>query len=748
MPVELSQFRRVATVLGVLAVGLFLYCAPARAGSLGSANFFHGFHVPNGGGESCSSPGSTENMSDMLSGDIGADIIRVQCYWSSYETGPGEYSTSFLEGLLNRARNAQANSGNANIRLLVNLDLGGWVEWMDTAGYALASSRHESPYYRYYPTSVKGLEAYGRAMAKILKYLHSHGVSAFIETPNEPDVGGPSDPIPAEKVGQMAGQAVSFAALEGLQLNNQTGPAILVGSVLTNGSGNNLLGTDWSTGKWREGTDAEYFWEVQQMTDYTIEQWWKEVPGGPAYANTLMGTWRPSFHAYPHLGETEETPCSKADNNLQDHKGDRTGAAALTTIEGELVPLLETIDNGKRWWLTETGMTSFKTNPAVTKESSSECKKRREEGGDSYGKSQQSEFYKSFVAKFNERVASGNALWNRFEGVAFFWPQDFAAENSAYAGFGVHWPAAAPNCGLPYPCQKPAAVTFNQYYSDAESLPPSGWTKENIGPNSNCGGSGEAEPAISSWGPGRLDLFVCGTNKSLWHRWWEKEIGWSAWENLGGVLTSPPSAVSWGKNRIDVVARAQYGETYHWAWNGSSWSSENIGGAPKGAPCVSSRGVGYLSVFERGGDDALWVRSLNPGTGWTAGWVSLGGGLSSAPACVSWGSSRIDVVVRGTSGDYWLDSWNGTSWSWENLGGSFSSPPAIASRGEGKLDVFGRGTYGDLWIRSLSSGSWGEWVNMGGYTTSGPSAVAWGPNRLDVVNSSEGNSIAHWFWGE
>lgn len=685
----------------------------------------------------------------MLAGDIGADILRVHCYWNSFETGPNEYSTPFLEGLVNRARAAQANSENANIRLLVNLDLSGNIEWMNSAGYALQHSLFETSVARYYPTSAKGLEAYGRAMAKILKYLHSRGISAFVETPNEPNFKGPADQIPAEKIGQMAGQAVSYAALEGLQLNNQTGPAVLVGSVLAGPSKGNLIGVNWGTGEWRKGSDAEYFWEVQHMADFTIEQWWKEVPGGPAYANTLKGTWRPSFHAYPGLGEPESTPCSNNGDSLQDHQGNRTAAAALTTVENELVPLLEVINNGKRWWLTETGMSSFKTDPSVHTESPAQCATRRSEGGSAYGKTQQKEFFKSFWSNFNAKVVSSNPLWNRFEGVVFFQPQDFAGEGTAYAGFGAHWPAAAPNCGLPYPCQKPAAVTFSQYYSSAESLPPSGWTKENIGPNSNCGGAGEAEPAISSWGPGRLDLFVCGTNNALWHRWWEKEVGWSAWENLGGYLTSPPAAVSWGKNRIDVVARAKFGETYHWAWSGSAWSSENIGGLSKGAPCVSSRGVGILDVFVRGQDDALWIRSLLPGTGWQPGWTSLGGGLSSAPACVSWGSNRIDIVARGTWNDYWHWAWNGATWSAENIYGSWTSPPAIASRGVGTIDVFGRGTYGDLWKKTLSPGSgWGEWVNMGGYLTSGPSAVAWGPNRLDVVNSSEGNSIAHWSWGE
>jgi hypothetical protein len=761
-----SRLGHFGLLLLASALLLGALTTPSQAGSLGTVPYYHGFSAPNQG--SCWAPQPADSMGDNISGQIGSNTLRLQCYWSEYETGPNEYSSAFLEGLLSRVRTAQANSSNSNVRLLVNLDLPGsekfeWpasVTWMNLAGYGMQSATHETNIYRWYPTSAKGLEAYGRAMAKILKYLHSRGVSAFIETPNEPNISGPSDQVPAERIGQMAGQAVSFAAAEGLQLNSERGPAILAGAILI-GTLNpqspdykkhqeNLVRTDWSTGKFVKGNDAEYFWEVQHMADYTIEQWWKSIPGGPSFATTLIGTWRPSFHAYPELGETEEHPCMKENDNLQDHKGNRTATEALGTVEAKLSSVMGVISNNKRWWLTETGMTSYKTDPNLHTESPAQCKSRRETGGNTYGRTQQSEFFKKFASTFKGKVEGSTAHWNRFEGVTFFLPQDFNIGDTfdAYPGYGVHWPGSASNCNKLYPCRKQAAETFNSYYSDAESLPPSGWTKENIGPGSNCGGSGQAEPAITSWGQGRLDLFVCGSNSHLWHRWWDSNVGWSAWEDMGGVLTSPPSAVSWEPNRIDVVARAQYGEIYHWAWNGSSWSNENIQGVSKGAPSVSSRGKAMLDVFVRGTDDALWIKSLYPGTGWT-GWNKVGGGLSAAPSSVSWGSNRIDVIVRGTYNDYWHAWWAGSSWNWENLGGSFTSPPAVSSRGVNALDVYGRGTYGDLWHRTLIPGvGWAAWENMGGYMTSGPSAVSWGSERIDIVNSSTDYSIAHWAWGK
>jgi hypothetical protein len=35
-----------------------------------------------------------------------------------------------------------------------------------------------------------------------------------------------------------------------------------------------------------------------------------------------------------------------------------------------------------------------------------------------------------------------------------------------------------------------------------------------------------------------------------WHKWWDG--AWGGWESLGGVATSEPTVVSWGKGRLDI----------------------------------------------------------------------------------------------------------------------------------------------------------------------------------------------------
>ena len=59
----------------------------------------------------------------------------------------------------------------------------------------------------------------------------------------------------------------------------------------------------------------------------------------------------------------------------------------------------------------------------------------------------------------------------------------------------------------------------------------------------SLGGTITAGPAVSSWAPGRLDVFAKGADNALWHKWCDG--GWHDWESLGGVIDNEPAAVSW-----------------------------------------------------------------------------------------------------------------------------------------------------------------------------------------------------------
>jgi hypothetical protein len=161
----------------------------------------------------------------------------------------------------------------------------------------------------------------------------------------------------------------------------------------------------------------------------------------------------------------------------------------------------------------------------------------------------------------------------------------------------------------------------------------------------NLGGFCTDGVGVSSWAANRLDCFVIGNNRHLYHKWWNGS-SWHGWEDLGGNLYSAPAAVSWGPNRIDVFALGGNRAMYHKWWNGSSWHGwENLGGFCTDGVGVSSWAANRLDCFVIGNNRHLYHKWWN-GSSWH-GWEDLGGNLYSAPAAVSWGLNRIDVFALG-----------------------------------------------------------------------------------------------------
>ena len=129
------------------------------------------------------------------------------------------------------------------------------------------------------------------------------------------------------------------------------------------------------------------------------------------------------------------------------------------------------------------------------------------------------------------------------------------------------------------------------------------------------GGGAIDNPACCSWGGNRLDLFVCGSDNQLWHKWIDDKGITHDWESRGGGLSSGPTATAlMAKGRIDVFVRAPdrsiwvntltEGHTDHGKWSG--WKS--YGGRSLSGPSACSR-VGSLQVFVFGEDGKIWSRS-------------------------------------------------------------------------------------------------------------------------------------------
>jgi hypothetical protein len=178
------------------------------------------------------------------------------------------------------------------------------------------------------------------------------------------------------------------------------------------------------------------------------------------------------------------------------------------------------------------------------------------------------------------------------------------------------------------------------------------------------------EPALASWGPNRLDLFVRGVDNTLWHLPYTGS--WGAWENLAGILTSSPTAAAWGANRLDVFARGYDNELWHLPYAGSWGTWERIGGLQlDSAPSAVAPASGQLQVFARGIDQALWQRTYNGS--WST-WSSLGGTLTAAPSATTWGAGRINVAIRDSNFYLQFRYFNGSAWNnwWSYLGGTRS----------------------------------------------------------------------------
>src|SRR5579859_5882301 len=244
---------------------------------------------------------------------------------------------------------------------------------------------------------------------------------------------------------------------------------------------------------------------------------------------------------------------------------------------------------------------------------------------------------------------------------------------------------------------------------------------------------------VVAWGANRLDVFVLGTNRALFHKWWNG----SAWgpsltgyEAQSGICESVPQAVAWGPNRLDVFVTGTDSQLFHKWWNGSAWGPsltgyERQGGIIVGQPEVVSWGPNRLDVFVIGTDRALYHKWWD-GNAWgpsLTGYERLGGVCMSAPRAVAWGPNRLDIFVIGTDGALYHKWWNGSAWGpsltgYERMGGICVGQPEVVSSGPNRLDVFVIGTDRALYHKWWDGSAWGPsltgYERMGGICVGQP----------------------------
>lgn len=222
------------------------------------------------------------------------------------------------------------------------------------------------------------------------------------------------------------------------------------------------------------------------------------------------------------------------------------------------------------------------------------------------------------------------------------------------------------------PNSKKKNALWHKYW-DGSSWKPNGKRLEYLG------GDFISEPAVVSWGPGRLDIFAVDRKRNLLHKYFDGGK-WVGWEILGEKIASTPTAVSWGVNRLDVFGVRADGKLYHKYWDGSQWSDwEDFGGRFDATVSVTSWGVDRLDIVGLG--DSQYHYKYWDGNQWNPSvdtWFPKQGNFSSAPSIVSWGENRLDIFGVGNDNELAHQTWYGSGWypgpdSWETLGGPLQS---------------------------------------------------------------------------
>ena len=269
-------------------------------------------------------------------------------------------------------------------------------------------------------------------------------------------------------------------------------------------------------------------------------------------------------------------------------------------------------------------------------------------------------------------------------------------------------------------------------------------------------------PEISSWGPGRLDVFIKGADGALWHKFYASSLGWSGWSSLGAptgvTLASDPVAMSWGYARIDIFVRGSDNALWHKYYdvNLGGWSAwYSHGGMLTSGPTATSWGFGRLDVFYRGTDNTLRHIFYAAFIGAWSAEYNHGGALASDPSAVSWGVGRIDVVARGNDGSLQHSDYDQSrgGWlpAWESLAGdTIQAGPTITTWGTGRLDVFTRGNDNALHHIYFYNGAWSGWSEhanpANNVLISDPGAIAWGPGRIDIFARGDNDILLHKFY--
>jgi hypothetical protein len=84
------------------------------------------------------------------------------------------------------------------------------------------------------------------------------------------------------------------------------------------------------------------------------------------------------------------------------------------------------------------------------------------------------------------------------------------------------------------------------------------------------GGPFVDSPIVTSWGPGRFDIWAIDIDGILNHKFWDG-TQYQGWERLGGPFSKTPKVVHWNESKIDIVGKNHRDTFVLKSFDGDKW---------------------------------------------------------------------------------------------------------------------------------------------------------------------------------
>lgn len=202
-------------------------------------------------------------------------------------------------------------------------------------------------------------------------------------------------------------------------------------------------------------------------------------------------------------------------------------------------------------------------------------------------------------------------------------------------------------------------------------------------------------------------MFARGCSNALFTKHY-RNGAWSDWVNLEGTLMSSPAVSSWEPGRLDVFVQGTDGTLFERHFDNGVWSPyAHVGGDSVTftyKPAAISRARGQIDVFVVGTDNFLYYKTYkaNRSQRWS-NWVRVNACFTSGVAVASWSSNSLYAFGRGI--DLSLEVLQNADGKWlpaESLSGVVIDTPGAVSSEPRTLDALVRATNNDLYIRRFN----------------------------------------------